>query len=271
MWLCPVCGAPLKENTSGYACARGHSFDRSRSGYVHLLPANRMHGKNPGDNRLMVEARQRFLSGGAYRPLAEQIADCAVRLVPDGCLLDVGCGEGYYTALIAQALQQNARRVSCYGIDISKIALAKAARACPQAGFAVASAFHLPVADGSLAGAVNIFAPYCGEEIGRTLAPGGVFLMAIPGAEHLWELKQALYTVPYKNQVKPFALEGLDLLETHELHYGMHLPDRQCVQDLFMMTPYYYKTGREDQQKLETATLPMVTAHFFVLAYRVQK
>lgn len=269
MWICPICGLPLTQAEAGWQCSRRHSFDRSRSGYVHLLPANRKHGKMPGDDKLMVDARRRFLEGGWYEPLAETLCGQLSRHMPaGGGFLDVGCGEGYYTRRMAAAVHARRPEVECAGVDISKIALDKAARTCPQGQFAVASAFHLPVADSSCAAVTNVFAPYCGEELQRVLQLDGVLVMAIPGEEHLWELKQCIYDTPYKNQVKSFTLTGFDLVEQTHLRYSMELPDSETVESLFRMTPYYYKTGLADQQKVSQLQGLTVTAEFFVLTYR---
>lgn len=266
-WICPICSRPLHSTAGGWQCPRRHSFDRSRSGYVHLLPANRKHGKMPGDDKIMVDARRRFLQGEWYAPLADALCSQLLQHMPAGDFLDVGCGEGYYTRRMAAAVAEKYPQAACGGIDISKIALDKAARLCPQAEFAVASAFHLPVEDGSCGAAANVFAPYCGDELLRVLQPEGILLMAIPGEEHLWELKQAVYDIPYKNPVKPFELEGFDRIETTHLRYTMELDSPTTIEALFCMTPYYYKTGQEDQQKLARLERLSVTAEFFVLTY----
>ena len=36
-------------------------LDLAKEGYVHLLPANRMHAKLPGDGKEMLAARRRIL------------------------------------------------------------------------------------------------------------------------------------------------------------------------------------------------------------------
>ncbi len=268
MWICPICNRPLQEQDNGFRCDKNHSFDKSRSGYVHLVPAHRMHGKVPGDNKLMVDARRRFLGQGYYEPLAQEISDCVCRYVSSGNLLDIGCGEGYYTGYIHQSLMCAGRSVYCYGIDISKIAVERAAKSYQDIPFAVGSAFHLPIATDACSCVLNLFAPYCGEEISRVLLSDGYFIMAIPGRDHLWELKQVLYEKPYKNEVKPFELEGFNLVKKRELQYRISLTDVQTIYDLFSMTPYYYKTGREDQGKLQNLSHLSVTAHFHVLVYR---
>ena len=97
MWKCPVCGAPLvrREQEHRDICPQGHSFDRSRSGYLHLLPVERTHGGVPGDNKLMVNARRAFLNKGFYRPLADLTAETVLRYADKpSVVLDAGCGEG---------------------------------------------------------------------------------------------------------------------------------------------------------------------------------
>ncbi len=268
MWSCPICARPLRETAVGLCCEQGHSFDRSRSGYVHLLPANRKHGKMPGDNRKMVDARRAFLSRGHYAPLADCLCATTTRWTEAGDYLDVGCGEGYYTGRIAAALTEKLPLLSAAGIDISKQALTRAAKSCPAVSFAVASAFHLPLPESCCGAVTNVFAPFCREELLRVLRPGGALVMAIPGEMHLWELKSQIYVRPYKNQVKPFDIDGFDLMKTNQVRYSMELNTPEELRELFLMTPYYYKTGREDQEKLFALSRLTVTAEFIVLAYR---
>ena len=70
LFRCPLCSSPLTRTDRTYTCPKGHSFDRAREGYVHLLPANQKHAKDPGDDKEMAAARNRFLSGGWYAPPA---------------------------------------------------------------------------------------------------------------------------------------------------------------------------------------------------------
>lgn len=273
MLICPLCRRPLSLEGTSYRCGGGHSFDCARSGYVHLLPAGRKHAKTPGDNRLMVEARHRFLDKGYYRPLADTVCRLAAeRLERLGraqpVVLDAGCGEGYYTSLLYDALCARGMAPELVGVDISKIAMDKAARRNRAVTCAVASVFHLPVADESCDLLCSLFAPYCGEEYRRILRRGGCMLLAIPGELHLWELKQAVYDRPYKNQVKDYALEGFALEQREEVGGLLHLTEAEDIENLFKMTPYYYKTGREEQERL--LALRKLTTHmaFEVLLYR---
>ena len=107
LFCCPLCAAPLTRGDHAYTCPGGHSFDLAAAGYVHLLPANRKHSQNPGDDKAMVAARSDFLDRGYYAPLRDALCKLALRSAgdrPAPALLDSGCGEGYYTTALFQAL-----------------------------------------------------------------------------------------------------------------------------------------------------------------------
>ena len=107
LFCCPICGGPLDRGPSAYSCPAGHSFDLAREGYVHLLPANRMHSKMPGDDKGMAAARAAFLSKDYYAPLRDALCSIALeRTGPAPRVLDTGCGEGYYTSGVYQALRR---------------------------------------------------------------------------------------------------------------------------------------------------------------------
>ena len=141
LFCCPVRHA-LTLGDHAYTCPGGHSFDLAAAGYVHLLPANRKHSQNPGDDKAMVAARSDFLDRGYYAPLRDALCKLALRSTgdrPAPALLDSGCGEGYYTTALFQALAREGRAPSAAGVDISKFALRRAARRLKEGEFAVAS------------------------------------------------------------------------------------------------------------------------------------
>lgn len=107
VWKCPVCGSFMQHRGKSWSCAQGHNFDMAKSGYVNLLPVNRKHAKNPGDNAVMMRARKNFLDAGHYALLLQALEQAAVRYGrAGGVLLDAGCGEGYYTEGVSKALAQ---------------------------------------------------------------------------------------------------------------------------------------------------------------------
>lgn len=264
-FCCPVCSLPLTESERTYACANAHSFDKAKNGYVNLLTHASRPAGNHGDNRDMVRARRDFLDKGFYAPLQQKIAALVQKyLLPGGVLLDSGCGEGYYTAAAAEAAPQ----ATILGIDISKDAARLAAKRCKNAKIAVASAFHLPIADNSVDMLLEVFSPYCATEFDRVLKPGGIFIEAIPGKNHLFALKQAVYDAPYLNQVDKFERPGCTLLEVQEVSTEIHLSSKTDIQNLFLMTPYYYKTGKKEQARLAALETLDTQIEFLLPVYR---
>lgn len=91
----------------------------------------------------MMQARREFLDAGHYQPLREAIVNVLRGNVNagDAAILDIGCGEGYYTHAFADALAGS----MTFGLDVSKVAIKAAARRYPQVTFCVASSHRLPL------------------------------------------------------------------------------------------------------------------------------
>lgn len=267
-FICPSCGEKLEIAGKTYVCPNRHSFDTAKSGYVNLLLSKHTGKSIHGDNKLMVQARRKFLGKGYYGELCSALCEAVCRNLNGEAILDAGCGEGYYTAAIIDKLSEQKIAAKVCGIDISKAAVEYAAKLCKEAELAVASVFHIPVGDESCDMLVTLFAPYCGEEFRRVLKKNGIMIMAIPSYDHLWELKQTIYDTPYKNEVKPYELEGFELVEKKRITYDMQLDSNEDIEALFSMTPYYYRTGREQQERLANIDRLCTKADFELLIYR---
>lgn len=267
LFACPVCGGALDREPGRYVCPTGHSFDIAKEGYVNLLPANRQHSKAPGDDKAMAAARTRFLDGGWYAPLREALCRLAGEALPQGgALLDAGCGEGYYTAALSALAAGKGGR--CAGVDLSKPAVKKAARRCPTAEIAVASVYHLPLADAAADVLTDCFSPLAAEEFRRVVKPGGAFLYVVPGPRHLWELKEILYEHPYENEEKREEYPGFALREVVPVETVFTLTDHADLMALFAMTPYAWKTPKAGVERLEGTETLTVTAQFRIHVFR---
>jgi 23S rRNA (guanine745-N1)-methyltransferase len=190
---CPVCSGRVRLGTDQVSCGRGHSFNIARQGYVSLVGGEG--GPGTGDSAAMVMARDRFLGGGHYQPVAEAIAGLAARLDPGGpgLVLDLAGGTGYYLAAVLDAL--TGRLGAC--VDLSAPALRRAARAHPRAAALGADAWRpLPLDDGCAAVVLSVFGPRNPAEIRRVLArrtgTAGALIVCTPGASHLREARAAL-------------------------------------------------------------------------------
>jgi SAM-dependent methyltransferase len=131
----------------------------------------------------MVAARADLLAEGHFAHLGEALADIAAAAV--GLVVDNGAGTGYYLAAVLD------RSPDSYGLalDVSKAAARRAARAHPRAAAAVCDIWQgLPVADGSAAVVLDVFAPRNAAEFHRVLRPDGLLLVVTPQPDHLAEL-----------------------------------------------------------------------------------
>src|SRR3954466_5497458 len=170
---CPNCGSTLAADPPrAVRCPRGHSFDVAKQGYLTLTAGRAPHA---GDTAEMVADRAAFLAAGHYDVVADALA--AETPPTRGLLLDAGTGTGFY---LARVLTDRPYALGL-GLDVSKPALRRAARAHPRAAAVLADLWRpLPVADGSAAVILNVFAPRNGPEFHRVLAPDGRLLVVTP-------------------------------------------------------------------------------------------
>lgn len=261
-FICPKCGGVLTEVDATLKCELGHSYDRSREGYYNLLlgAGAGVHG----DNKEMLLARRAFLNTGAYFPLAGRIAELCQRYTEEGSyLLDAGCGEGYYTSIIKEALPSSA----VYAFDISKDAAKMTAKKNKNIRVAVASSYSMPFADGSFDTVVNVFSPLAIEETSRVMKSGGKFIMALPNKRHLFGLKAKIYENPYENEPLDTALSRFRLIHSEEISYEKEFKTRDEVSALFMMTPYAYRTKKEERERALMLDYVKTEIEFIILVY----
>ena len=265
-FLCPICNHLLVESEGSFKCCSNHCFDKSGSGYVNLLINGRKKGH--GDNKIMIKARHNFLQKGYYKDLKDSICTEVKKYAKNKLsLLDSGCGEGYYTEGMYVAVSEN-ESGEVYAIDVSKEALKIAAKNCKKVKFAVASAYKLPFEDESFDIVTSLFAPLACEEFYRVLKKEGIFITVIPLENHLYQLKQAVYDTPYKNKPGNTEIKGFELLNTQEVKKEIHLNSNEDIKNLFMMTPYYYKTSESDQKKLDDLEKLTTETEFLILTYK---
>ncbi len=259
IWLCPVCQLPLETGDSTWRCTNKHSFDCAREGYVNLLPVNRKRSREPGDSPEMLQARRRFLEAGHYLPVVEAIV-ALLPYTPGRQLLDIGCGEGYYTRGL-QSAGWPAQALA--GVDIAKAGVRMAAKSQPGVQFAVASSVELPLAQDSVDHLLRVFAPAADGEMHRVLNPGGSLLDVSPGPEHLWPLKEALYDEPRRHP-PPKPVEGFVPEVEMRCCFPFKLRGREAIADFLKMTPFAWKGNSDVRRELELRESLKLEADFVV-------
>ena len=251
MLLCPICGQPLQRQDKTFLCPKNHSFDIARQGYVNLLPVQQKRSLQPGDTREQVLSRREFLDGGFYAPIVRALCDLARCHGCSGPVLDIGCGEGYYSTRLAEMLDAD-----LIGLDISKEAVRCAAARYKGPLWLCASAAHLPVNDHSIGLITSLFALTVPEEFRRVLRPGGTFIQVLAVEDHLLNLKSIIYPeLTHKVKQTVPTLPGFTLQESLPVRFTFTVDGAQ-VQNLLSMTPHVYRIGKAGADRLRrTETL----------------
>lgn len=261
--LCPVCGAELNRLDNRYVCPRGHSFDIARQGYVNLLAVQQKHSRNPGDTREQVLSRREFLEAGFYAPIAQTLIDTAKSLGISGPVLDVGCGEGYYSARLAQALG-----APLTGLDISKEAVRCAAGKYKGAQWLCATASHIPVADGSAALLTSLFALTAPEEFHRVLEQDGYFFQVLAAQDHLLGLKRIIYDqLTFKEKDTQPEFPGFERVQSVPIRFSFTVEGKQ-VQNLLSMTPHVFRISKDGAARLTNTPCLTDTASCMLNVFR---
>lgn len=243
--LCPICGEVLTKQDRSYRCENRHSFDIARQGHVNLLPVQNKRSLNPGDTAQQVAGRRTFLDGGFYAPIRDALCRLAKDYGCTGPILDVGCGEGYYSAALADALQGE-----LLGLDISKEAVRYAAGRYKSARWICASAARLPVKDQSVGLLTSLFALTVPEEFSRVLRQDGAYIQVLAAEDHLLGLKNIIYPeLHHKEKFTTPDLAGFRLAESRKLQFTFTVAGEQ-VQNLLSMTPHVYRIGKEGADRL---------------------
>ena len=215
-----------------------------------------------GDDDAMIMARHHFLNLGHYAFLRQKLVDMVSVLQPQ-TLIDLGCGDGYYTNAFQQALPHH----QVFGVDLSKRAL-KLASKDSQASYFISSIADLPIMDHQIQLVSALFVPHQFNEIKRILAKNGHVLLVSVGPDHLIELKQLLY--PKLRLNPPIHVdEAFEVIESHTLSHQALL-DADALRNLFHMTPYFYTTQASRMKVFENDLSLNVSFQFEVLLLRMK-
>ncbi|MDO5699777.1 MAG: 23S rRNA methyltransferase [Dermatophilus congolensis] len=250
MLACPHCREPLPlaRRERRIACPAGHGFDLAKRGYVSLLSGRGRHGL-VADDGAMVAARLEVQTAGLYSPIRDALAEAAraaaVEGLPEGGLLDVGGGPGYYSIAVLES------GVASYGVtfDLSSYAARRAARAHAGLVSVVADVWERwPLGSATASVALVVFAPRNPAELARVLAPGGVAIVVTPLPHHLSELRDSgMLTVdPRKDERLAEQFADFDVFAEQQVEARIPVTARQAAAIVGMgPSAHHTDLGRE--------------------------
>ena len=260
-FACPICQENLTLVESSLKCNNRHSFDLAKFGYVNLAPQIKQSANYDKEN---FQNRQQILEAGFYQTILETISDLLARLETAKTILDVGCGEGFYS----RKLQESHSDKTFYAFDISKDSVQIAAKSKPNwaVNWFVGDLAHLPIKDTSMDILLDIFSPANYGEFRRVLSKDGILIKVIPTENHLKEIRQKvqdqLTNKDYSNQdIKNHFQEHFTILSSQTASLTKTITAEQ-LQALRSMTPLLFHV---DQSKIDWSQLTEITIESEIL------
>ena len=264
-FACPICQENLTLLESSLKCCNRHSFDLAKFGYVNLAPQIKQSANYDKEN---FQNRQQILEAGFYQAILEAISDLLASSKNAKTILDIGCGEGFYS----RKLQERHPDKTFYAFDISKDSVQIAAKS--EANWAVnwfvGDLARLPIKDASMDILLDIFSPANYGEFRRVLSKDGILIKVIPTENHLTEIRQKvqdqLTNKDYSNQdIKNHFQEHFTILSSQTASLTKTITANQ-LQALLSMTPLLFYI---DQSKIDWSQLTEITIEAEILVGKV--
>ena len=262
---CPICQENLTLVESSLKCCNRHSFDLAKFGYVNLAPQIKQSANYDKEN---FQNRQQILEAGFYQAILEVLSDLLSNSKNAKTILDIGCGEGFYS----RKLQERHPDKTFYAFDISKDSVQIAAKSEPNwaVNWFVGDLARLPIKDASMDILLDIFSPANYGEFRRVLSKDGILIKVIPTKNHLKEIRQKvqdqLTNKDYSNQdIKNHFQEHFTILSSQTASLTKTITAEQ-LQALLSMTPLLFHI---DQSKIDWSQLTEITIEAEILVGKV--
>ena len=260
-FACPICRENLTLLESSLKCNNRHSFDLAKFGYVNLAPQIKQSANYDKEN---FQNRQQILEAGFYQAILEDISDLLATNPSAKTVLDIGCGEGFYS----RKLQESHPDKTFYAFDISKDSVQIAAKCEPNwaVNWFVGDLARLPIKDASMDILLDIFSPANYGEFRRVLSKDGILIKVIPTENHLKEIRQRvqdqLTNKDYSNQdIKGHFQEHFSIQSSQIASLTKPITAEQR-QALLAMTPLLFHVV---QTKIDWSQLTEITIEAEIL------
>ena len=260
-FACPICQENLTLLESSLKCNNRHSFDLAKFGYVNLAPQIKQSANYDKEN---FQNRQQILEAGFYQAILEVVSDLLSNSKNAKTILDIGCGEGFYS----RKLQERHPDKTFYAFDISKDSVQIAAKSEPNwaVNWFVGDLARLPIKDASMDILLDIFSPANYGEFRRVLSKDGILIKVIPTKNHLKEIRQKvqdqLTNKDYSNQdIKNHFQNNFTILSSKTTSLTKPITAEQ-LQALLSMTPLLFHI---DQTKIDWSQLTEITIEAEIL------
>ena len=260
-FACPICQENLTLVETSLKCSNRHSFDLAKFGYVNLAPQIKQSANYDKEN---FQNRQQILESGFYQAILKGISDILATKPSAKTVLDIGCGEGFYS----RKLQESHSDKTFYAFDISKDSVQIAAKSEPNwaVNWFVGDLARLPIKDASMDILLDIFSPANYGEFRRVLSKDSILIKVIPTENHLKEIRQMV-----QDQLTKKDYSNQDIKEHFQEHFSIQYSQTASLtkpitteqrKALLNMTPLLFHV---DQSKIDWSQLTEITIEAEIL------
>lgn len=263
---CPKCHEALTLDQKSYRCPHGHCYDIAKQKYINLLLNPDKATNNPGDNKESLLCRQHHLNKGYYDGILNEVIGCIKKYTTSPRqLLDLGCGEGYYTFRMQQLLNDDS---TIYGLDISKVGIQMATKYTKDIYWIVGNSKNIPILSHSLDVITALFTVVNAEELKRCLKDNGYIIHVTANPYHLVEFKELIYD-EIKIKSDQYIRLPFSVVESYDYKQTIHLKNREDTLNLLQMTPHYYHIKKERRHVLDNLGEFDATIDIRITVYQV--
>ena len=260
-FACPICQENLTLVETSLKCSNRHSFDLAKFGYVNLAPQIKQSANYDKEN---FQNRQQILESGFYQAILKGISDILATKPSAKTVLDIGCGEGFYS----RKLQESHSDKTFYAFDISKDSVQIAAKSETNwaVNWFVGDLARLPIKNASMDILLDIFSPANYGEFRRVLSQNGILIKVIPTENHLKEIRKTV-----QEQLTKKDYSNQDIKEHFQEHFSIQSSQIASLtkpitaeqrQALLSMTPLLFHV---DQSKIDWSQLTEITIEAEIL------
>lgn len=260
-FACPICQENLTLVETSLKCDNRHSFDLAKFGYVNLAPQIKQSTNYDKEN---FQNRQQILEAGFYQAILEGISDILAARPSAKTVLDIGCGEGFYS----RKLQESHSDKTFYAFDISKDSVQIAAKSETNwaVNWFVGDLARLPIKDASMDILLDIFSPANYGEFRRVLSQNGILIKVVPTENHLKEIRQMvqeqLTKKDYSNQDIKEHFQEHFIIQSSQIASLTKPISTEQRQALLSMTPLLFHVN---QSQIDWSQLTEITIEAEIL------
>ena len=131
----------------------------------------------------------------------------------------------------------------------------------------------MPIETDSIDLVLSVFSPNDPIEFHRVLKKDGFLVITSPAENHMKQLAELIYNDfrPHEHNIADDLASKFELHLAKRVSFDIHVQSSATLQALHKMTPYYYNTSKEGQDKVANCNNINITCDFHLSIFKPLK